>query len=417
MEPILQRLRELDARLVRAAKSLKVLTSLSWPSSVYQNFIADWQSGNRRLPEPPLIKSSLGIQRDELESIVRACDIDHPVARYIARTARSCERAARMLESVGTPAFSELSGEIYGMPEDPVAKGLMSSLMVADHFVETTDEFVESCSLHKEDYCLRPEVVAKELQEHLDKFFTKHALTVVVDDTLLAKAAAGASQVRIRGGTCFAEADIPQLVNHESLVHSLTMINGREQPNLKSMALGSPRTTRTQEGLALFAELITNSIDLSRLRRVALRVHAIDMALKGADFIDVFRFFLNSGQNEQESFGASARIFRGGDVKGGIAFTKDIVYLPGLVFIHTFFRKAVQEQKLNFPEALFAGRLTLGDIIELEPYFASGFISGPFYQPDWAKNRGTLMAFLVYSIFANRIKLKSLSLSDFRNQM
>lgn len=303
------------------------------------------------------------------------------------------------------------------MPGDPVAKGLMSNLLVADHFVETTDEFVESCALNKEDYCVLPEVVARELQEHLDRFFTKHSLKVVIDSTLIAKAAAGAFQIRIRGGTCFAEADIPQLINHESLVHSLTMLNGREQPHLKSLSLGAPRTTRTQEGLALFAELITNSIDLSRLRRVALRVHAIDMALKGADFLQVFQFFLNSGQSEQESFSAAARIFRGGDVRGGIAFTKDLVYLPGLVFIHTFFRKAVQEGRLNFPQWLFAGRVTLGDIIELEPYFDSGFISPPLYQPDWARNRGTLVAFLVYSIFANRIKLKSLALSDFRNQM
>ena len=36
--------------------------------------------------------------------------------------------------------------------------------------------------------------------------------------------------------------------------------------------LGAPRTTRTQEGLATFAEIITGAIDISRLRRIALRV-------------------------------------------------------------------------------------------------------------------------------------------------
>ena len=46
------------------------------------------------------------------------------------------------------------------------------------------------------------------------------------------------------------------------------------------MSLGSPRTTKTQEGLATFAELITSSIDLARLRRIALRIPAVHMGLE-----------------------------------------------------------------------------------------------------------------------------------------
>src|SRR5690606_25614190 len=145
------------------------------------------------------------------------------------------------------------------------------------------------------------------------------------------KAAAGARKIRIRGGTCFSWMDIPQLVNHEAFVHTLTMLNGREQPHLKSMGLGAPRTTRVQEGLAIFAELITGAIDLSRLRRIALRVKAVHMAMEGADFIQVFSFFLDAGQNELESYYSAMRIFRGGDVRGRLVFTKDVVYLVGLV--------------------------------------------------------------------------------------
>ena len=47
------------------------------------------------------------------------------------------------------------------------------------------------------------------------------------------------------------------------------------------------------------------------------------MALDGADFIDLFKFFLVSGQPEIESVRSAQRIFRGGAVKGGIVFTKD----------------------------------------------------------------------------------------------
>ena len=68
------------------------------------------------------------------------------------------------------------------------------------------------------------------------------------------------------------EMDIHQLIQHEGFVHMLTAINGRSQPNLGSLGLNAPRTTRSQEGLATFGELITRSIDLGRLRRIALRI-------------------------------------------------------------------------------------------------------------------------------------------------
>jgi hypothetical protein len=85
-------------------------------------------------------------------------------------------------------------------------------------------------------------------------------------------------------------------------VHSLTALNGREQPNLKSLALNSPRNTATQEGLATFAELMSGSIDIERMKRISLRIVAIHKAMHGADFIDVFRFFLDAGQSDTDSF-------------------------------------------------------------------------------------------------------------------
>ena len=50
--------------------------------------------------------------------------------------------------------------------------------------------------------------------------------------------------------------------------------------------------TKTQEGLAVFSELITGSIDVDRMRRISDRVVAIQMSIDGADFIEVFRYFL-----------------------------------------------------------------------------------------------------------------------------
>src|SRR3546814_3952010 len=67
------------------------------------------------------------------------------------------------------------------------------------------------------------------------------------------------------------------------------------------------------------------------MKRVSLRIEAVAMALDGADFVQVFRYFLDAGQDEVESFSSAQRVFRGVPVTGGHAFTKDVVYLRGLV--------------------------------------------------------------------------------------
>ncbi len=191
------------------------------------------------------------------------------------------------------------------------------------------------------------------------------------------------------------------------------MHNGRRQPNLKLLSLGAPRTTRTQEGLAVLAELLTLSLDVSRLRRLALRVKAIARALAGADFIEVFRDFLEAGQSEEESYQSTVRCFRGGNVRGGVAFTKDSVYLKGMLEVYAFLMTCVQENRPEFAGSLFGGRLTLGDVIELAPYCETGFIVAPRYVPHWARDLRTLTSAFAFNAFLTRADLTHLTFDRF----
>ena len=162
-----------------------------------------------------------------------------------------------------------------------------------------------------------------QLQASLDDFFNARVIEVVLDPRLIAKAAAGATRIRLRAGAAFSDYDRHQLLEHEAFVHSLTALNGREQPQMQSLSLSSPRTTATQEGLATFAEQITGSIDIERMKRISLRIEAVARAMEGADFLEIFRFFLNMGQPPVESFVSAQRVFRGVPTSGGCAFTKD----------------------------------------------------------------------------------------------
>jgi uncharacterized protein (TIGR02421 family) len=246
----------------------------------------------------------------------------------------------------------------------------------------------------------------------MDRFFVHHKVRVEIDPNLIAKAAAGPTRIRLRSATAFSEYDRHQLLEHEAYVHSLTALNGREQPHLTSLGLNTPRITATQEGLATFAELITGTIDIGRMKRISLRIIAIDMALKGADFVDVFRFFLESGQTESDSFTSTMRVFRGVPVTGGHAFTKDTVYLHGLLSVHTFFRWALKNQRLKLVRYLFAGKMALHDVLSLEPYFDSGWIAPPLYIPHWVARANGLAGMLAFSLFANRIRLDRVEAED-----
>ncbi|MGH8164847.1 MAG: tyrosine/phenylalanine carboxypeptidase domain-containing protein, partial [Rhodanobacteraceae bacterium] len=205
--------------------------------------------------------------------------------------------------------------------------------------------------------------------------------------------------------TCFSEYDRTQLIAHEAFVHTLTALNGRAQPVLKSLSRTSPRVTATQEGLAVFAELMSGSIDIARLKRISLRILAIDRALNGADFIEVFRFFREHGQNETDSFSSTQRVFRGVPLTGGSAFTKDNVYLAGLLTVHTFFRWAFRRRRLDLLRHLFAGKLALEDVIRLGPCFADGSVAPPRYVPPWVQSTHGLAGKLAFSLFANRIRM------------
>ncbi|HEX6834268.1 MAG TPA: flavohemoglobin expression-modulating QEGLA motif protein [Rudaea sp.] len=403
---------ELDRRLVAAVKGIKLLGAVSWPAALQAQFIADWHAGRARLPEVVYAKPGYAPVRAELGAIRAACDAGHPIGDYVSRTAQSWCVATELLDAVGTPQITEHSVRLFGRPGDTLPGGSVSNLDAARHFIALANELDREIIESEADYCIPAELLRDELQKQISAFFSHHKVSVEIDPDLIAKAAAGPTRIRLRSSTCFSEYDKHQLLEHEAFVHSLTALNGREQPNLKSLALNSPRITATQEGLATFAELMSGSIDIERMKRISLRILAIDLALQGADFIEVFRFFLGAGQSDTDSFTSAMRVFRGAPTGGGSAFTKDTVYLHGLLSVHTFFRWALKQQKLSLCRNLFAGKMTLHDVIALEPYYASGYIAPPLYIPPWVRRANGLAGTLAFSLFANRIRLDRVDVDD-----
>jgi uncharacterized protein (TIGR02421 family) len=403
---------DLDRRLVAATRGIRLLQSVSWPASVEIDFVAAWKAGTARLPAVEYPRADFTATREALAGIVLAAEPGHPLGDYIRRTALSWRIATELLDAAGTPAITEHSAELYGRPSDLVPGARLTNVDAARHFIALADDLVSGGALDEIADPIEAEQLRAELQCELDAFFGAGVVRVETDPDLIAKAAAGATRIRLRSATSFTSYDRQQLIEHEAFVHSLTALNGREQPHLKSLARSSPRITATQEGLAVFAELMSGSIDIERMKRISLRILAIDMALSGADFIEVFRFFLDAGQSETDSFASAQRVFRGAPVGGGAAFTKDTVYLHGLLSVHTFFRWALRHGRLASCRNLFAGKLALHDVMALGPYFENGYIAQPKYLPPWVQHANGLAGMLAFSLFANEIRLDRVEAED-----
>jgi uncharacterized protein (TIGR02421 family) len=405
-----EKIETLDSQLLQASKKIGVLSTLSWPAGAAEQFLEGWRKGNPVLPEARIQAPNLDDSIEALESIVNKCDQDDPVEKYLFETALSYANAGRMLMGVGTPDFTKYSAKVYGRPDFVYKHQGLTAVDGAKFFLEVTDNLLSGEYIPTTDADISATEFAKWLKTQVDTFFKHDSVKIVIDETIAAKALAGATRIRLRGNAMFSQLDKDQLLNHEAFVHTATQLNGRKQTNLKSLGLGAPRTTRTQEGIAVLAELITNSIDISRLRRIALRVMAVKSALDGADFIDLFKFFLEAGQSETESVQSAQRIFRGGAAEGGVVFTKDAVYLQGLIEVHALLRVAIRDNKPSLVGNLFAGRLTIADALRLDPVFQSGWLMPPTYIPAWASDLRRLAASMAYSAFMGKINLDKVQL-------
>ncbi len=166
----------------------------------------------------------------------------------------------------------------------------------------------------------------------------------------------------------FSEHELNVLNNHEIGVHMVTTMNGLLHP-LKIFSHGFPNYEETQEGLAVFAEYMSNNLTVKRLKELAYRVIAVDSLAKGYDFSKTFRLLHNQFDLDRESsFYITLRVHRGG------GFTKDYLYLTGLKKIYDFYNSG---EDLSL---LLTGKVTLEYLDEIKALMQKGFAVNSKYE-------------------------------------
>ncbi len=399
-------LKEINLRAIKVIKTLHFLDEISWPQNIEKEFFQNLKKNNRKNIEFKYTPKDHSEKKDTLKRLLPKLSKEDPMHIYTAQTIESYIATIDMIHNVGTASFQEISEKEYGVPKHLLFESEYSHLNTAKHFLSAFQDY--------DHPYIKPEARLFNANE-LKIFLEREATMVLKDSTpkieiskkIVAKAAAGRSKIRIRHDANFSLVDLKNLLVHEVFTHSLTAINGSLQSRLPLMAYGAPRTTKTQEGLATFSEVVTGLLDLDRLKRISLRVIAIDMAIEGADLYQLFDFFREKGQSEKESFNSAARIFRGGYPQGGIVFTKDGVYLEGLIRVHSFFRWAFKKNHLDLIHLLFAGRLDVNDIFLLRQCYQEGLIEHPKFLPDWYQNVTLLAGKMAFSLILNDISLKT----------
>lgn len=392
--------------LADAARPLRVLRSIDWAPAVRERFLA------RKGKALPRVEYAPYDATRTLEGLApaRQAKTGHAgIDAWLARHAEAIEATARMLEAIGTPGFYRWGRALFGDSSTPLHYHPATPLDLARSIHDSIDQLAGG----RPDFVAPPAqsamVVARSLRAEVRRHFGDDAPAVRVVPALSANALATSKEIRIRRDARFTDRDAQQLLQHEAYIHVATSINGRHQDLLPLLGVSYPYTTRTQEGLAVFAEVITGSMELDRLRRLADRVVAIQMAIDGADFLQVYRWFLDRIGEAGQAFENTRRVFRGGVLTGGAPFTKDVTYLFGLLQITNLVRAAFAIGRTDALRTLFCGKVDIGDVPLLCELVQLKLCRAPRHLPPWVSDPRALLATMTYSTFINRFDLGAMA--------
>jgi uncharacterized protein (TIGR02421 family) len=391
--------------LAAAVKPIKVLRAIDWPAEIRGRFFEHNAAELPRVNYPPFDPEPTRTLLRELHGIHIG---NATIAQWIARQAEAIEEAALMLAGAGTPVFFAYGRKLYGEPKAQ----LLAHPTTPWDLAASVREVIEQLGLLNIDLSPPRSHSAAEVAERLRAAVAQHfgaaAPRIEIVEVLSANALAGASAIRLRRDARFTDRDAEQLLQHEAYIHVATALNGRAQKDLPILAASHPYVARFQEGLAVLAEVISGTMEMDRFARLADRVFAIQLVIDGADFLDVYRFFLGRTGRPEQSFENTRRVFRGGVVTGGAPFTKDCVYLYGLLQAGNTIRALFASGRSDCLPLLFCGKLDVRDLPALCELAALGLVRPPQFVPPWVSDPRTLFALLTYNVFTSRINIAPL---------
>lgn len=409
-----EKIKNLSDKIVEVQKPIHVLNSIKWDASIEAQFFA---AKGKELPKVDAAfyaKTPLGFdaeqKRQELkdlaEEIERQLGAQDDLGQLMLKMVNEYSDITHMLEGRGSKTFYDFSRKLYGSPKDKLFGGQVS-ISDQGHVLYQLLSGLEHKFLGR-DYPkeISSGDVVSELNARFAKSFLQGKIDVIISDGLVADAAAGSDKIKIKENAKFSRKDIDIFEVHEGWVHVGTTLNGKAQRIAKFLSKGPPRCAATQEGLAILMEILTFSTYPLRARTINDRILGIEKAEEGADFLDLYEFYLVEGYTEIESYRNAMRVFRGGDVTGGAPFTKDISYCKGFIENYNFIRTAIRTGHPEIVPFIFAGKLHIDDVPLLYHKSLEGIINAPELLPPQFQDLNGLAVWMSFSNFLNTVDMK-----------
>ena len=415
LSPYETMVRALSDRLVEAQRPIRILDAIKWDDDIERAFF-----GKKGKELPPVTRDyylSRPLPFDpeqkfhELHAVER--DIRRQLGEYnapgqiMARMCQEYREVVRMLTCRGTRGFAEISERLYGSASDSFHAGDPNLADLGHMMSEILDNLSHESIFGYEEPTLDSQQTVAALSSRLAAYFQDpSAVRVQLSDGIVADSAAGSDYIKIKSNRRFTQRQIRQLEVHEGWVHLGTTLNGLNQPVCTFLSKGPPSSTVTQEGLAVIMEIFAFASHPGRVRRLTNRIEGVAMAEAGANFLDVYRFFLEEGYQPQESYQHTMRIFRGSLPENCGPFTKDLCYSKGFVLIFNFIRLAVSKGMARRVPLLFCGKTNLADIKMLAQLVEEGLVAPARFLPPQFADLHALSAWMCYTNFLNRLSIK-----------
>ena len=358
---------EVDAALAAIDAELDWLVALSplGTDALWEDFDA---SGHTRVAplryaEPVLDMEAMRKRLGELPME----RIESPLlAGVLGEKQRELERMIELVRLRGTDGFVGASIDLFGGVEASLLE--LANRILDD--VGASAPLTADCGV---------DVVVAAVEDEVDWYRERapdFSLEITVDADV-------GSLMMVSHGRLYLDADmrlpharVQPLVQHEVGTHVLTRYNGLRQP-LRQLAVGLANYDPLQEGLGVLAEYLTGYLPGERLRVLAARVVAADMAIRGEDIPEIFACLHHThGFATDDAFDVAVRARRGGGL------TKDAVYLRGLCNLVDHLRGG------GAFETLFCGKIALSHLVVLEQLAEAGWAVPPALLPRYATTTG-----------------------------
>lgn len=358
-----------DAELARMDGEIDWLLALS-PIHNEQLWRSFEDSGRRTIPA--LQYHDLPLDLHQMRERLLALPVDDIesslLSALLSEKQRELERQLSLVRLRGTNGFINASLDLFGGVEPPLlalAEDILANVPAGTS--PTMDAGIDE--------------ILQAVHEELDWYRGQSpdfGCEVVVDNDLSSMMMVSHGKFYVDGRTRLPRARIQPLVQHEIGTHVLTRHNGRQQ-SLRQLEVGLAHYDPLQEGLGVLAEFIAGYLPGERLRVLAARVVATEMAIHAEDVPAIFdRLHREHGLPTEDAFDVAVRARRGGGL------TKDAVYLRGL-------RDLVDYLHDDGPlESLYMGKFALTHLVVLEQLIDQGWVRKPDLLPRWINSPSAL---------------------------